>query len=170
MTTPNLYDAVEGLKASLKAFAASHQDLKVQMTHTDDDGLFRGLSEALWWATSVDEGFYDVLDQPYRDDRDVDANGKVVFGLVYARDRCGHQRALVTRRTGGISFPISFPLAYKPLEFLWRPADELPEHEKRPGRERGRPEYELYLEGKPAAEALESAALWFATARVGAGV
>src|SRR5690242_16900865 len=43
MATPNLYQPVPGLESALKAFAASHQDLRDQLAqaHVDVDGLFR---------------------------------------------------------------------------------------------------------------------------------
>jgi hypothetical protein len=61
------------------------------------------LAEALWWAVSVGDGFKGLAalqrfgwpnNGAYRNDRDNDPDGRVLEGVRYARDRCGHQLAI----------------------------------------------------------------------------
>lgn len=63
--------------------------------NVDALSLLVPLAEALWWAISLDEE-YDGLEVNYRATRNADETGRLLLGLRYARNRCGHQRALST--------------------------------------------------------------------------
>jgi hypothetical protein len=137
------------------------------------------LTEALWWAVSLDCGFEDLAGQglgwpnlgAYRDARRNDKSGRVLVGLRFARDRCGHQLALAVLEDG-LRAPLRFPITTGCL-FRWRPSDQLPlpaAQNLRDQAERIRPEYDTWLAGRPAAITVESAAKWFAHAANTAGI
>lgn len=98
------------LGAALKGFEGARQRFLAQATPgVAPESVFVPLSEVLWWIVSADDGFEDLarIDAgyrpnvgDYRQSRGKDQDGRVLRGLRYARDRCGHQRALVAVETG----------------------------------------------------------------------
>jgi hypothetical protein len=144
---------------------------------TDPEEVFVPLTEALWWAVSADDGFEDLARRGsgyrpnvgnYRVARDKDQFGRVLRGLRYARDRCGHQRALVAVEDG-LRLPFALPAVLGEL-FRWRSSDHLPPADPKFHSEGLRPDYDDLLAGRPASEALESAAKWFAQEKDSAGL
>jgi len=128
---------------------------------TPPEEVFIPLTEALWWAVSVDEGFRDLYGEAYERARDEDYRGQVLRGARFARNRLGHQRALAIRRTDGLVSPLVSPM--RANEFVWRPIGELPE----PGQPdpNGAEMYRRHLIGKPARVTLDSCAQWFGHAQ-----
>src|SRR6185437_13033916 len=104
----------------------------------------------------------------YREARGKDQFGRVLCGLRYARNRCGHQRALVAAEDG-LRLPFVLPAVLGEF-FRWRPSDQLPPSHRKYENEELRQEYDSLLAGRPASEALESAAKWFAQERNSAGL
>jgi hypothetical protein len=141
------------------------------------EDVFVPLSEALWWTVTVDDGFGDLaqhkhgyyLDRAdYKKARNGDPSGQVLQALTYARNRCGHQRALVVAGSpAGVSGPVSRPLT---AMLCWRPSGALPPPDPKHKNEALRKEYDRLLAGRPARAAVESASRWFAQERSRAGL
>lgn len=120
---------------------------------------------------SIDEGFcevsYKTKKSDYRETRNSDKDGRYLLGLIYTRNRCGHQRALVATE-GGIRLPVTLP-AVLGTYFRWRESADLPTPD--PGCSRlGLTEYDSLLAGRSASEALDSASKWFSRSRIIYGV
>lgn len=142
--------------------------------------VFAPLAEALWWAVSVDDGFKELaatqaLGWPnkgaYQVARDKDPDGRVLEGVRYARDRCGHQLALAALEDH-LRPPFSLPNVLGPA-FRWRPSDQLPQpagKNELANANKKRPRYDTWLAKRPASMAVESAAKWFAYAAGAAGI
>lgn len=123
---------------------------------------FVPITEALWWAASVDEGYEKLYGQPYRDARDKDARGSLLLGVRYARNRGGHQRALVVEhRKGGLTVPIRLPMSIPGPSFRWRSVGNLPPADRGYEFPTGKASYEKNLAGKLASETLSNVADWF---------
>jgi hypothetical protein len=128
----------------------------------DDKDLNRcaiPLTEALWWARSVDEGVEELVGTGYTAARDADANGRCLLGMQHARNRSGHQRALAVEK---LEHEVTLLIAgVKRFRVIWRPESDLP-----PGRASRRLEaaYKEHLQGRPVMARLDSARTWFKTA------
>jgi hypothetical protein len=177
MTTAPTHDPRFMLRAALMGFERAHQRFLSEATRgAAPEDVFVPLSEALWWTVSTDEGFTDLAQLPngyranprYSDARDSDQFGRVLRGLRYARNRCGHQRALVAVEKG-LSVPFSVPFTLGEF-FRWRPSSELPAPDAKFSDDKGRQIYDTLLAGRPASQALDSTARWFAQERSIAGL
>jgi len=166
------------LQAALKGFGSARQRFLAQATPSAaPEDVFVPLSEALWWTVSADDGFeYLARTDPsyrpnlgdYRQARDKHQYGQLLRGLRYARDRCGHQRALVAVETG-LTFPIAFPVAFGEF-FRWRRSDQLPLPDPNFQSAALQPDYNSLLAGRPAAQTIEAAAKWFEQEQSRAGL
>lgn len=67
-------------------------------------------------------------------------------GLRYANNKLKHDPTVIQiyERTGGFSFPITFPLSIEKIEFKWGKIDV----EKNPKRQNQYNNYITYIEGK----------------------
>lgn len=155
------------LKTALNGFANAFKRLRAASATAEE--VFISLSEALWWAVSVDDGFEDLArnDQSYRPNlgdyrtaRNNDREGQVLRALRYARDRCGHQRALVTSAWSPIVAAL-IPKGDALFSICWRTSADLPSPDPRFDSETLRAEYDRLLGGWPADEALWAAKIWF---------
>ncbi len=166
------------LQAALKGFTGARDRFnEMSATSTGAEEIFIPLSEALWWTVTVDDGFESLAANSYgyrpnvgdyRTARDSDPDGGVLRALRYARNRCGHQRALVaTVRLPTI--PMTIPAFLGPV-FCWRPSADLPPPDPQFNNETLRREYDRLLAGQPAAAALGSTERWFQQERVRAGL
>ena len=125
----------------------------------------------------MDDGFEGLADNgqsnrssrgDYQNARNSDADGRLLRAVRYARDRCGHQRALVTGvRLPTLPMPIPSPLG--PV-VCWRPSADLPPPDPRFNNPTLQNEYDRLLSGQPAAAALGSVRRWFEQERVRAGL
>lgn len=182
MTGPLVHDQKFMLEVALLGFDCARQRfLATSRLGAAPDHVFVPLTEALWWTVSADDGFADLADSgaiaswpskaDYRAARNRDTSGRVLAGLRYARDRCGHQLALVAVEDR-LRFPFGLPNTTGQA-FRWRPSAQIPQPAE-PGRQnqaqRWRPSYDSLLAGRPAAMAVESAAMWFACASKLAGI
>jgi hypothetical protein len=166
------------LRAALKGFRTARQRFLAQAAPgAAPEDVFVPLSEALWWTVSADDGFEHLARTDpgyrpnlgdYRQARDKDQHGLVLRGLRYARDRCGHQRALVAVETG-LTFPIAFPVAFGEF-FRWRRSDQLPPPDPKFQSAALQPAYDSLLAGRPASQTLETAAKWFEQEQSRAGL
>jgi hypothetical protein len=166
------------LRAALMGFESARQRFLTKGTPgAAPEEIFVPLTEALWWAVSADDGFDDLARRGrgyrpnvgnYRAARDKDQFGRVLRGLRYARDRCGHQRALVAVEDG-LRLPFALPAVLGGF-FRWRSSDQLPPSDAKFRSGGLRLDYDNLLAGRPASEALESAAKWFAQEKNNAGL
>lgn len=121
------------------------------------------LVEALCWAVSADEELSKDdnggKNQKYLDDRQKDPDRQLLPAIRYARNRYGHQRALVIEKHNARTYPRRYPSAYVTIK--WRPAAQLP-HGDQPQHNLGQQDYETHLEGRRAEDTLERVAAWFA--------
>lgn len=169
MTSGSSYDPKFMLQIALKGFAAAYDRLiPVWRTNADVEEIFIPLLEALWWTVTVDDGFESLAsngqgNRPnlgnYRNARDTDVDGRVLRALRYARDRCGHQRALMTR-VRLPTIPLTIPFVLGPV-ICWRPSADLPPPDPRFGNPTLQNEYDRLLAGQFAEAALGSARRWF---------
>lgn len=127
------------------------------------EDLYIPLAESLWWAVSVDEGFARIDGPDYGTERDADTSGRIFRGLKYARNRCGHQRALAIKEQG-LALPARLPFTLG-VYFRWRPLADLPPADPAFRDARGARTYEEWLAGRPATRTLEAMAQWFAHAQ-----
>jgi hypothetical protein len=164
------------LRAALTGFDGAQQRLSTAtVPGAPPESIFVPLAEALWWAVSVNDGFEELADKgridewpskkDYQKARDKDPSGRVLVGLRYARDRCGHQLALIALEDA-LRLPTRLPNMLGEF-YRWRPSEQLPQpqnkiHLKRA--EEMREDYDTWLAGRPAAMTIESAATWFAHA------
>ncbi len=99
------------LRAVLTGFdGARHRLNTAAVPGAPPEAVYVPLAEALWWAVIVDNGFEELANTgglhrwPTRkhrqDTRNADRSGRVLVGLRYARDRCGHQPALMALEDG----------------------------------------------------------------------
>lgn len=166
------------LQTALKGFAAAHDRLNaVWGRNTDVQEIFIPLLETLWWTVTVDDGFESLADNglsnrsnggDYRNARNSDADGQVLRAVRYARDRCGHQRALVT----GVrlpTIPLTLPFVLGPV-ICWRPSADLPSPDPNFKTSTLRNEYDRLLSGHPVAATLGSVRRWFEQESVRAGL
>lgn len=178
MTSGSTYDPKFMLRIALKGFVAAYDRLiPVWRTNADVEEIFIPLLEALWWTVTVDDGFESLAsngqyNRPnlgnYRNARDTDTDGRVLRALRYARDRCGHQRALMT----GVrlpTLPLSLPFVLGPV-ICWRPSADLPPPDPRFGNSTLQNEYDRLLAGQFAEAALGSARRWFDQEQLRAGL
>ena len=167
MTSDHSDDRRFMLKAALSGFARALKRLEAASATAEE--MFISLSEALWWAVSVDDGFEDLArnDQSYRPNvgdyqaaRNNDTEGQVLRGLRYARNRCVHQRASVTSAWS----PTVTALMKKGdglPSISWRKSADLPSPDPRFENKTLRAEYDRLLAGWAADEALWAAKIWF---------
>lgn len=130
--------------------------------------LFVPLCEALWWTVSVDDGFTELSDgthnyyaspSEYQNARDADPNGQIMLGLIYARNRCGHQRAIAT--TVRLPTPGSpIPMVLGPV-FTWRPTSQLPPPDPAHPNTALRQVYDTRLAGQSVEASIGSVQRWF---------
>lgn len=166
------------LRAALRGFESARQRFLSEATPgAAPEDVFIPLSEALWWAVTADDGFDDLArtgkghrSNPgeYRTARSKDPHGRVLNGLRYARDRCGHQRALVAMEQD-LTLPFAPPVTLGKF-FRWRRSDQLPPADQKFRSKNLQPEYDRLLAGRLASESLESAAKWFAVEHANAGL
>jgi hypothetical protein len=181
MTSPVAHDPRFMLRAALAGFDGARDRFHVAaVPGARPELVFVPLAEALWWAVSVDDGFKELAERQglgwankgaYRNDRDNDPDGRVLEGVRYARDRCGHQLALAALE-GELTLPFHLPNTLGPA-FRWRPSDQFPQPTDKnafANAEKKRPCYDTWLAKRPASMAVESAAKWFAHAVSKSGI
>jgi hypothetical protein len=165
------------LRAALMGFGRAYERFMSEATAgAAPESVFVPLSEALWWIVTTDDGFANLarvqsgyrVDPSYSVARDHDQSGCVLPGLRYARNRCGHQRALIAVERGvSIPFTVPFTLGFF---FRWRASGELPPADPKFRDDRGRKIYDTLLADRPASQALDLAAKWFTHERNIAGL
>jgi hypothetical protein len=162
-TAETAYDLRFMLRAALRGFAGARERLRTRAAPgVLPEVVFVPLAEALWWAVSPGDGFDELASEgtgwanrgAYRDARKTDTSGRVLIGVRYARDRCGHQLAMAALEDG-LRPPFSFPNT-PGVSFRWRPSGQLPQpagERRLEQSERIRPDYDMWLVGRPSADA-----------------
>lgn len=118
---------------------------------------FVPLTEFCWWAISLDEGLREVRPD-YLSRRNTHPHGQVVTGIKRIRNVLGHQRLIVTRQEGGLSFPVTFPISFPPVVARWVDAETLPEpNTPEPTNDRY---YRQYVAGRTLDETADAVRRW----------
>lgn len=165
------YDLKFMLRAALRGFDGARGRLEAATAlGMLPEFVFVPLAEALWWIVSLDDGFEKLASEgtgwttkeAYREARNNDTSGRVLVGLRYARDRCGHQLAMASLEDG-LRPPFRFPNTPGTF-FRWRPSGQLPqpaESTRHEQADRIRSKYDLWLAGRPVEMTVNAAAEWF---------
>jgi hypothetical protein len=166
------------LRTALRGFEGARQRFVSEAAPgAAPEDVFIPLSEALWWAVTADDGFEDLARNgegshpnvgAYRSAKSKDPHGRVLSGLRYARDRCGHQRAPVAVEQD-LTLPFTLPVTLGKF-FRWRQSDQLPTADRKFRSNELQPDFDRLLAGRLASEFLESAAKWFALEHASAGL
>jgi hypothetical protein len=172
------HDPKSMLQTALKGFADAHDRLNAVLGPSADvQEIFIPLLETLWWTVTVDDGFESLASNgqsnrsnlgDYRNARGSDPDGQVLRAVRYARDRCGHQRALVT----GVklpTIPLTTPFVLGPV-ICSRPSVDLPSPDPKVKSSTLQNEYDRLLSGRPAAATLGSIRRWFEQESIRAGL
>ena len=115
---------------------------------------FVAASEALWWACTLDEQLR--TENWYRPLREQQADGRLIQGLAYVRNRTTHALPMTLRSTD----PDTEPDGSTYGVIVWRALTELPEPSEH--HRQGQQEYSELIAGKQVAGTLDSVARWFA--------
>lgn len=125
----------------------------------DPTEAFAPLNEALWWAAAFDEGMRELEGETYEHRRDADTDGRVMPGIVFARNRGAHYQALMLRNRYGTELG-TWILGKGQLgmttRLVWRDRAELPQ-----GRSNyGEAVYDRNLEAQPVRDIIGAARRW----------
>ncbi|KAB2337051.1 hypothetical protein [Actinomadura rudentiformis] len=112
-----------GIVTALHGFNRAHARFTRDADAPPEHALV-SLAEALWWAVSADEGLRKLYSSPYQNARRAHSGGRYFWAVKYARDRCGHQRALAIVRAG--LAPPYVPPITPGMVIQWRPEADLP--------------------------------------------
>ena len=115
--------------------------------------------ECLWWAASCDERFR-ALDPTHAARRDAAPEGRILPGVHWARNRAGHQQALVVRYQPGSELGrmvIGVSRLGERSDLFWPPAADLPQGRS----DFGRAEYERFLQNRPISRTIDALRSWF---------
>ncbi|MGW3601915.1 MULTISPECIES: hypothetical protein [unclassified Micromonospora] len=156
--TSSPYDIREGLRLAETAFQAACE--RFVGSRFDLVQAFASSGEALLWAASLDEGYTELLRETYETARDGSADGRILPGVRWARNRAAHQQALALTKVYGAELG-HLVLGESRLDvathLIWRNADKI-----RPGRnDRGRAVYERDLQGQAITDAVARLRAWF---------
>ncbi|GAA4010689.1 hypothetical protein GCM10022247_36150 [Allokutzneria multivorans] len=150
------------LRLALRALDAAAQRLALQ--RHDVEQAYAAVGEVLFWARSRDEGFEKLFPSTYRAARQSDDEGSLLPGIQWARNRIGHQRAVVINKHHGTE--VGFWVLGEGVlgtrdHMMWSPVAAIP-----PGTSPfGRDVYESRLAGRDVMEAVNAACMWLARAR-----
>jgi len=164
---PDRDAAVARLKLALDALEQAYQ--RLQQYRLDIRRAYAPPGETLFWALSCDEGFEELIGAgTYETMKASDPDGQILGGIKWARNRVGHQRALILRRQYG-TVPGKWILGLGVLgtvdDMLWADTSTIP-----PGRSAiGRSTYANRMSGHPVIEAIASARRWLTEAQVQCG-
>ncbi len=120
---------------------------------------FAPLTECLWWAVSIDERMHEVEGESYRDRRDRDTDGRLMLGVIWARNRAGHQHAVMTQRQEGTTvgdWVLGVGRLGVETSLLWDDASVIPAGTS----DRGRDVYETRMRGRPVYGTIEALRRW----------
>ncbi|EDY44609.1 hypothetical protein [Streptomyces sp. SPB074] len=117
-------------------------------------------SEAAYWAVALD----DRLREDDASYKSLNGHGPALLQAVkWVRNRSAHQIPMTVEESGGVRFPITFPLTVQPVAVRWAPEASLPPEDPGHPSRRGRQAYRSLLEGRPVVDSFAAVAEWFAT-------
>lgn len=147
------------LLQALKGFEAACDRWESARAGLDEAESFVPLAECLWWAVSIDERCDTLEGASYRKRRDADPDGRLLPGVQWARNRTGHDQAMVLRYHPGAELGrlvLDVSALDTSSQLIWRSATDLP-----PGRgHRQRDVYVKHLEGKPVSGTVAALRRW----------
>jgi hypothetical protein len=116
------------LELARNAFVEAHGRFLYAHRLRNVSAWYAALGETLWWIVALDDHYTSVGGEHYRELQRIDQNGRVVPGLRLARNRAGHQLAvLLADPTGRSVFEPSEAHGGVSLDQLvWRPSNDLP--------------------------------------------
>lgn len=116
-------DTWDMLRLALTAFHAA-VDRVATVPAASELSMYAPLTEAAWWAISVDEGLKQRAG--YQSTRNSSPTGQTVAGLYYARGALGHHRAFIAPPSAGVQVPPTFPFTVTVVP-RWLPLLSLPD-------------------------------------------
>jgi len=124
---------------------------------------YASLGETLWWIAVLDEQYWNRNPSVYEELRENDEDGYVIAGLRLARNRVGHQLALLLVNPDGSPVSSSQPAGLSLDTPVWRQLKNLPPVKKHYAdkEKKQRPVYEARLAGNPPRFALAHARRFF---------
>ncbi|MFE1127742.1 MULTISPECIES: hypothetical protein [unclassified Streptomyces] len=154
MTTPPLY------RLALHGFEQARARLIRGLAETPSASTaLVSASEAAYWAVALHERLRSD-DASYKS-----LNGRgpdLLDAVKWVRNRSAHQIPMTVETTGGIRFPIVFPLTVQPVVVRWATESSLPPEDPKYRSPRGRQGYRDILEGRPVVDSFARVAEWFA--------
>lgn len=157
--TETAYTSAQRIELALRGYRQAvmrYEETKEQI-EDDTNAVLLPVIEALWWARAADERYAKAFPRMYHDARSRDMDGRVLRGVRYVRNRCGHEQALVIVREG-VRFPIRFPLLWGPA-VRWKRLAQLPQPDDLT--KGGEDDYEAHLAGDAAHQTFEKISAWF---------
>lgn len=124
-----------------------------------------GAVEGAWWALALDDALENHLNRIYKEARDADADGRVVKGMRWLRNRHAHDILLTA--SGGAKKPFFVPPGGKGIFYIspsnrWMKSEDIIGN--RPDRSASiRPDYDQHVAGMPLDMSLSHALRWFDT-------
>ena len=132
------------------AFIEAHRRFQNDHAEGNTYSWYASLGETLWWIVALDEHYREAGGKAYEAFRNQDEYGRVVPGLRLARNRVGHQLALL----------LDEPHNRRLLDQLqWRRFEDLPNGSRR--LEDQAESYIIFLAGNAARYALRRANYFF---------
>lgn len=128
-----------------KSFEEMQSVIKLAETDLNNDELKKEVNYRVGTFLHWLLDYYEWLEKTY--EKKLDKNDISFFsGLRYANNKLKHDPTVIQiyERTGGFSFPITFPLSIEKIEFKWGKIDV----EKNPKRQNQYNNYITYIEGK----------------------
>jgi hypothetical protein len=154
-----LSSPIDELQLARTAFVAAHGRFQSDHGSTNLAAWYASLGEALWWIFALDEHYCRLGANDYKELRDRDEDGQVVFGLRLARNRVGHRMALMLQDPRVEADVLLPQISLEQLR--WRRYEDLPLVGKRWESTSQEAAYRRHLEGQAARYSLRRANHFF---------
>lgn len=166
------HDPDRALRAGFAALVESAGRHATDCNQNRPDAAYGSLVEAAFWIATLDslvsseDGPRNQQRAAYRLARASDRDGRVVFGILWARNRLYHQMPFAISHDGRSFFdPPGDGIFYISAGTLWLPAAEMHAPSKPRGDAPGsRQTYEDEVANRPTNYTLDCAIRWFETA------
>lgn len=111
---------------AFRAFLDAHGRLHHALAGRDVAAWYAALGETLWWVFSLDEHYRHHFGKAYEKHRDDDSHGQVILGLRFARNKVGHQLALLVADPSGRSvFDSAANTGFTLGQLVWRRSGDI---------------------------------------------
>lgn len=142
------------LKYNHKSLLDSFEKFYEASNEANNHKIYTSIGELLLWIMTSDEWHRVHGGENYSNLRSEDPEGKLLLGMAHAFNSFKHNMNFfkIHTKRGGMSFPISFPLVFKPVVIEWMEAGDILEG-KHPNQKKN---YIKYLEGKDVEETFRS--------------